>query len=55
MNPVSVCIYCGANIEHDGERWVDQRSGDDYGTFDWCPDSPHITDNEPLQPHKARN
>lgn len=55
MNPVSVCIYCGADIESDGERWVDQRSGDAGGTYDWCPDSPDITDNEPLQPHKARN
>lgn len=55
MNPVSVCIYCDANIEWDGERWVDQLSDDDGGTFDWCPNSPHVTDNEPSQPHKARN
>lgn len=46
------CAYHGGPIEHDGDRWVDTRSGDDGGTFDWCPDSPMITDNEPLQPHK---
>lgn len=51
---LSICAYHNGPIEWDGERWVDTRSGDDGGTFDWCPDSPNITDAEPLQPHKER-
>lgn len=50
----STCVYCGAKIEWYGSEpgWVDTRSGDDGGTYDWCPESPLITESENLQPHK---
>lgn len=38
----SICKYCEATIEHYGESigWVDVVSGDDGGTYQYCPDSP---------------
>jgi hypothetical protein len=36
------CRYCGATIEDygDPQGWVDVLSGDEGGTYDYCPDSP---------------
>lgn len=33
------CRSCGEVVEWESDRWVTARSGDDGGTYDYCPES----------------
>lgn len=34
----ATCRRCGCPLEYETSAgWVDARSGDDGGTYDWCP------------------
>jgi hypothetical protein len=37
VSDIRECRKCGAEIEREGDLWVDIRSGDDGGTYDICP------------------
>lgn len=49
-----VCTLCGAELEQisTGE-WVDVVSGDDGGTYDYCPDSPYEDTEDKIHKPKA--
>lgn len=38
MSPVRTCLFCDADLEYEAAAgWVDAMSGDDGGTYDYCP------------------
>lgn len=36
---MTYCRYCGERIEKYDFGWIETRSGDDGGYYDFCPDS----------------
>lgn len=43
-----ICKHCGAELESYDDLLVDVVSGDDGGTYDYCPDNPRGDEDERL-------
>lgn len=55
MSDKKIVPLCGAELEQlsKEDNWIDVVSGDDGGTYDYCPESPHEEIEDKLHKPKA--